>query len=162
MREGLGSVALYNIIIVFIFMTFAILAGTLSYSKAFKANNRIINAIEKYEGYNDESATWINDYLLSIGYQADENIPECNVRRGLEPMSKNSINQFHRFCVYAEEVDTRAYNGRYVQFGVVTYIYIDMPLIGNFFRIPVYGKSNRVFCFGQKCSNKMDNVNEVS
>ncbi len=45
MREGIGSIALYNIIIVFITITFAILAGTLSYSEAFKANNRIINAI---------------------------------------------------------------------------------------------------------------------
>ena len=44
----------------------------------------------------------------------------------------------------------------------VTYIYIDMPVIGNFFRIPVYGKSNRVFCFGEKCSSKMENVNDAS
>lgn len=160
MREGLGSIALYNIIIVFIFLTFAILAGTLSYSKAFKANNRIINAIEKYEGYNDSSADWINKYLSSIGYQYEEKAPECSVRRGLEPMQ--SLNDNYRFCVYAESVDTRTYNGRYVEFGVVTYIYIDMPVIGNFFRIPVYGKSNRVFCFGERCSSKMENVNDAS
>lgn len=155
MREGLGSVALYNIIIVFIFMTFAILAGTLSYSKAFKANNRIINAIEKYEGYNDSSATWINSYLTSIGYQSEENIEPCKARQGLNPMPKNLINQYHRFCVYAENVQTRSYNGRYVQFGVVTYINIDAPIIGQFIKIPVYGKSNRIYCFGEACSNKI-------
>ena len=119
-----------------------------------------INAIEKYEGYNDASATWINEYLSSIGYQYEEKAPECSVRRGLEPMQ--SLNDNYRFCVYAENVDTRTYNGRYVEFGVVTYIYIDMPVIGNFFRIPVYGKSNRVFCFGERCSSKMENVNDAS
>ncbi len=153
MREGLGSVALYNIIIVFIIMTFSILAGTMSYSKAFKANNRIINAIEMYEGYNDLSAERINYNLSGLGYQFENNIPKCGNRNGLVPMEKNYLNSNYRFCVYAEEVDTRSYSGRFVEYGVVTYIHIDMPVIGDYFRVPVYGKTNRIFCFGSSCKN---------
>ena len=55
MRESFGSVFLYNIIILFLFITFAFLSGTLSYTKAFKANSFIATAIEKFEGYNDLS-----------------------------------------------------------------------------------------------------------
>ena len=51
MREGIGSVFLYNIIIVFIVITFGFLSASLSYMKAFKVNGKIANALEKYEGY---------------------------------------------------------------------------------------------------------------
>lgn len=153
MREGLGSVALYNIIIVFIIMTFSILAGTMSYSKAFKANNRIINAIEMYEGYNDLSAEKINNELRGLGYQFENSVPKCDNRRGLVPMEKNPTNSNYRFCIYAQNVDTRTYNGRYVEYGVITYVSIDMPIVGDFFKIPVYGKSNRIFCFGKSCKS---------
>lgn len=148
MREGIGSIALYNIIIIFIFVTFAILAGTMSYSKAFKVNNRIINAIEKYEGYNTLAAEKIDDYLLNIGYSFDTK-GECPIRNGY--VASDDLNPDYRFCVYAYPEETRAHNGQYMTFGVVTYIYIDVPLVGDYFRLPVYGVSNRVFCFGQAC-----------
>lgn len=155
MRESIGSIALYNIIIIFIVITFAILAGTMSYSKAFKANNRIINAIEKYEGYNSLSATWIDNFLGSIGYQMESGT-QCPFRQGVEPMV--TLNSNYRFCVYAEKEETRSNKGRYVTYGVVTYIHIDFPIVGNFFRIPVYGKSNRVFCFGGPCSKYIETL----
>ena len=53
MNQSVGSIALYNIVLIFIVIVFAFLAATVSYSKAFRVNSRIIFAIEKYEGYND-------------------------------------------------------------------------------------------------------------
>lgn len=151
MREGIGSIVLYNIIIIFLFVTFAILAGTMSYSKAFKANNRIISAIEKYEGYNEQTASWLDNFLLSMGYTADPNSNgKCPKRNGIDPLE--DLNPNYRFCVYPKEEKTKEHQGRYVRYGIVTYIYIDIPVVGNFFRIPVYGESNRVFCFGGPCA----------
>jgi len=49
MRESFGSVFLYNIIILFLIITFAFLSGTLSYTKAFKMKNAVISAIEQYD-----------------------------------------------------------------------------------------------------------------
>ena len=156
MREGIGSIALYNIIIIFIVVTFAILAGTMSYSKAFKSNNRIINIIEKYEGYNEASAEKINLFLSSIGYQAELGT-KCPKRNGNEAMDEN-LNPDYRFCVYPYVEETSAYNDRYVTYGVVTYIRMDV--LGYAIRIPVYGKSNRVFCFKQNCINYIKFINE--
>lgn len=162
MRESIGSIALYNIIIIFIVITFAILAGTMSYSKAFKANNRIINAIEKYEGYNTLSATWIDNFLSSIGYQVEPGT-KCPVRQGVKPMEKvtGTQNANYRFCVYVQDEETKSYNGHYVTYGVVTYIYFDVPILGQMLRIPVYGRSNRVFCFWQECSEYIDALKDV-
>ena len=150
MRESFGSVALYNIIIVFIVVTFAILAGTMSYSKAFKVNNRIINAIEKYEGYNESAADEIDKQLISIGYQFRGVQRGCpNSRRGvpLYNINENKFNEQYEFCIYKDYVDTSEWSGRYVQYGVVSYIYIDFPVVGDFLRIPVYGKTRKIFEF---------------
>ncbi len=150
MRESIGSVALYNIIIVFIVVTFAVLAGTMSYSKAFKVNNRIINAIEKYEGYNEKSATEIDAQLLSIGYDMKPGINNCtNVRKGvaLYNNSERNYNPNYEFCIYKNGVDTSEWKDRYFEYGVISYIYIDLPVFGDFFRIPVYGKTRKIFEF---------------
>lgn len=150
MRESIGSVALYNIIIVFIVVTFAVLAGTMSYSKAFKVNNRIINAIEKYEGYNEKSAAEIDEQLLSIGYEINTGTNDCtNVRKdvALYNNSERNYNPNYEFCIYKNGVDTSEWKGRYFEYGVISYIYIDIPFLGDFVRIPVYGKTRKIFEF---------------
>ena len=55
MRESIGTVTLLNFVIVFIFVVFAFLMGTFSYYKAYKVNNYMVAAIEKYEGFNELS-----------------------------------------------------------------------------------------------------------
>lgn len=150
MRESIGSATLYNIIIVFIVVTFAVLAGTMSYSKAFKVNNRIINAIEKYEGYNEKSAAEIDEQLLSIGYEINTGTNDCtNVRKGvaLYNNSERNYNPNYEFCIYKNGVDTSEWKGRYFEYGVISYIYIDFPFLGDFVRIPVYGKTRKIFEF---------------
>lgn len=152
MRESLGSIALYNIIIVFIVVTFAVLAGTMSYSKAFKVNNRIVNAIEKYEGYNELSKDLIDRDLISIGYESQNpnRIYNCRKRNGY--MAMENLNTNYNLCIYEMPLETSEWNGRYFEYGVLSYIYLDFPLIGEFIRIPVYGVSRKVFKFNDSYS----------
>ena len=55
MRESIGTISLLNFIIFFVLLVFAFLIGTFSYYKAYKVNNYIVSAIEKYEGVNKYS-----------------------------------------------------------------------------------------------------------
>ena len=52
MRQSIGTTFMLNFIILFIFLVFAFLAGTLSYYKAYRINNSIVHEIERFEGYN--------------------------------------------------------------------------------------------------------------
>ena len=130
MREGIGSISLYNIIIIFLVIMFEI-----------------------YEGYNSESSSGrtgsaekINEYLSSIGYRATS--PKlCPTRNGMESISKISINEGYDFCLYRRVEETKNYDGRYFTYGVLTYMYFDLPIIGDAARFPVYAKTNSIFCF---------------
>ena len=149
MQQGIGETFTYNMIILFIIIVFGILAATLSYYKAYKVNNRILDSIEKYEGYNEPARQDIANKLQTIGYTKDSS--KCPERKGmtLETQDNNYL-----YCVYYHVDDTatndNSKNGDnepiYYNYSVASYIYIDLPIVGSF-KIPVYTKGERTYNF---------------
>lgn len=128
MREAIGSSLLFNLIIVFIVLMIAFLAGSLSYSKAFKVKNRIIDIIEKNEGYTDESKKEINESLGNMGYRVSSD-KNC----GPDDISGNTS---YEYCVYEY---TQKEGSKYYK--VTTYMYFDIPVIGGLLHFPVSGET---------------------
>jgi len=157
MREGIGSVFLYNMIIIFIIIVFGLLTATTSYYKAFKVNNRILASIEKFEGYNDLAQNEIEDFLSSIGYTVDANGQrECAAtnKGGNVQRAKNAG---HLYCVYYHADDRGANEKKekngdnqpiYYNYSVVSYIYVQLPIVGSF-KLPVYTKGERTYNFSE-------------
>lgn len=141
-----------NIIIVFILITFAILMGIMSYSKAFRTNSRIVKSIEMCEGYNECSETQINSFLSNLGYSRNQIV--CPARDDLEALSKN--NGFD-YCVYKIDENEEIQGSKgyctndqrecgYDRYRVVTYMVVDFPLIDRI-RIPVFNITDWIYRF---------------
>lgn len=139
MKEAIGSVPLYNIIIVFIVITFAFLSATLSYTKAFKVNSNIAKQLERYEGYNDLSEKDINQALSGLGYKKESgiNCPDKKIGNVITGRNKD-----YPICIYKSSEK----NG-YFNYGIVTFIYIDLPIISKTLKIPVYTETERIYKF---------------
>lgn len=141
MRGPIGNTFLYNIIILFIIIIFAFISGTLSYYKAFKVNNRIVKALEKYEGYNADSKKEIDNVLGSLGYSTEN----ANCKETYNGMILiESLNEGYRYCIYIDNKKPPK-NGHYI-YGVLTYMNLDLPII-NVLNIPVFTKTNRMHKF---------------
>lgn len=160
MREGIGETFTYNIIILFIIIVFAILAATISYYKAFKVNNRILDSIEKFEGYNEAARKDIEGKLKTIGYTVNGERAKCPERNGMALEKQDGT---YLYCVYYYEDDrgTKEKNKNernndnepiYYNYSVASYIYIDLPIAGQF-KIPVYTKGERTYNFSCKRCN---------
>ncbi len=153
MRESIGSAFLYNIIFVFIIIVFGLLSATISYYKGFKVNTRILASINKFSGYNDLANKEIENYLSSIGYTVNSNNDKCSADRGkgelVRPSGTNSPSNY-LYCVYYIANDNSKSsvksNGNYYSYGVKSYIYVDLPIVGKF-KIPVYSKGERIYRF---------------
>ena len=154
MRGPIGHTFMYNIIILFIVIVFAFLAGSMSYYKAFKVNNSIVHAIEKYEGYNRLSKTEINRVLGTIGYQMREPGFNCPATRaGMTLVTVAGEEDRYRYCIYigternriVTEVPEPVCRNFYL-YGVTTYMIFDLPLI-NSIRIPITTRTNRIYKF---------------
>lgn len=145
MKTAIGGTFMYNIILVFLVIVFAFLAGIMSYYKAFKINNRIVYAIEKFEGYNDKSITEIDRILSTFGY--DRSKPSCE--KTYDKMTLVSgAEPGYRYCIYVENkaLKGKAGTGDYYAYGVKTYMTIDLPVV-KYIRIPIYTKTNQIWKF---------------
>ncbi len=149
MREGVGSVVLYNIIIIFIVITFGFLSASLSYMKAFKVNGKIANSLEKFEGYNWLTESEISQVLTTIGYRTGT--ADCPNRRhnGIDYSAVKSLgNRQHQYCIYEYSSKTNGdFKNGYFNYGILTYVYMDVPIIGGVFKLPVYSESETIFKF---------------
>lgn len=151
MKESIGGTASLNIALAFISIVFAFLAAALSYYKAFKVNNIITNSIEKYEGYNSLSIKEINEKLSSIGYQKyNVDCSENKIFNGKEYSlitDDNLVNSsvVSGICVYFSGVTDDSY-----QYGVTTYMTINLPIVSEFIKIPINTVTSETYkCFGE-------------
>lgn len=143
MSGPIGHTFIYNIIILFIIIVFAFLAGIMSYYKAFKVNNSIVNAIEKFEGYNDASKNEIDRILRNLGYSSKE--AKCPDKYKEMELSDNlNSDKIFQYCIYIDNEEPGA--GEYYSYGVLTYMNIDLPII-NLIEIPIFTKTNQIYKF---------------
>ena len=179
MKQGIGEIATLNIIIIFIVIVFGLLSATISYYKAFKVNTRILDRIEKYEGYNDFSRSEIERSLDTIGYVKNNNgsftCPSIRINgESVSTVSSHDDSNIdqgnsHYYCVYYQRNDGSTRNGVngqssdsnrtnldmepiYYNYIVVTYIFVDLPIVGQF-KVPVRTKGERTYNFSEKAGN---------
>ena len=138
MKESISYTYLLNMMLVFIVLSFCIIACVFSYSKAFRVNSKIINALEESEGYNDVAILEIDKITNSLGYQRFD--INCKNRYDAELMDGTV-----GYCLYEFEEDI---NGEsYIYYGVQTYMSFDFPLLQWFLKIPVYNTTEKIYLF---------------
>lgn len=145
MKQSIGTTFMLNYIILFFVVTFVFILGIMSYMKAFRLNSRIANAIENHEGYNKLAKDEITSALESYGYRYNEkgnkNCPIKNGKKAIGAAADNS-SQKHRYCIY--EYNKKA---GYFKYGIITYIYLDLPVVGGTFAVPVYSETEKIYEF---------------
>ena len=176
MRESIGTSFLLNFIVIFLVFVFAFLAGTLSYYKAYKVNNAILHAIEKYEGYNQLSIAEINNKLSSLGYNIDNiDCPRTRFVNGNSDIVGTLISQdSDGYCIYlyfnenapkryndGVDTDEPATTNIYYSLGVATYMRLQIPVIGGLVRLPVYSKSYNIYYFPEWGKNETEILNKL-
>lgn len=140
MKEAIGTSFVFNLMMIFIGVLIVILISSISYSKAFKIRNRIIDRIEEYNGYdiNTNVDEAINEDLQSIGYKVVDNNKNCSTRDGAVLLT-TTYSSGYNYCVYEYTVD----KGKY--YGVTAFISFDIPLIKDYINIPIYGETRTIF-----------------
>jgi len=138
MKESLSYTMLLNMMLIFIVIFAAFISWSIIYNRAFKNNQLIVLAIEKYEGYNDLAKADIRKALTNNAYTTGTTT--CKVREGKTPITVNEPS--FTYCIYELEKST------YKQYGIVTYLSINLPVVSRLVNIPIYAKTDRTYNFG--------------
>ena len=134
MKEAIGTSYVFTLIITFVGILIAMFVGSIAYTKGFKVRNKIIDLIDKNEGYTEKAVQEIDESLASIGYRIVDK--SCPSRKGVNAEQKSD----YRYCVYKYTNEEKG-----VYYGVTVFIHFDIPLIGDFVEIPIYGESRLIF-----------------
>lgn len=143
MKESISYTFLLDIIIVFIAISFFAIISIISYSKAYRVNSKIVNAIEINEGYNKYVTEKIDQTITSYGYQRISKV--CPTKDGQSAINTTNNRTSDGVCIYM--FDKINEDGTY-WYGVLTYMSYDFPIVGNLIRIPVYTKTMTMHYMG--------------
>lgn len=140
MRQALGNAFIMNIVIVIVIVIILMVISSLSYTKAFKVKNMIVSAIEENNGFNNKAIEQIDANLAKMGYRINKNgIQTCDQSDLPEKCTPKNNSSSYRYCVYSCETSKGSY------YRVTSYMYFDIPIIGDKMEFPVYGETKTFF-----------------
>ncbi len=166
MKESISNAMLFYIIITFVVILIMFFVGSLSYSKAYKVKNKIIEEIEKeaelpsnpidtytaatqaYDNAAENIETWLaagGENGTGIGYRPITGLAShrdnCNSDKGTLVSGSSK----YQYCVYKIDTCDKG-NGTNkercgVYYRVTTFMFFDIPVIGELLKIPVNGET---------------------
>ncbi len=162
MKGAIGNALILNIVITFMGIFFTLLIGSMAYSKAYKTKNYIINALDKldYEPIgkrNDYLGIYtvpekskkqlqdlVNPYLSKIGYTISTEANKCPKKEGYRIMKNTEVGDYE-YCIYIKmhsdyDSGNTTVMGKW-NYMVVVYMKLDLPVIGQFLKIPISGET---------------------
>lgn len=157
MKESVGNALLFNIIIVFVVVFIGLFVTSITYSKGYKVKNKMIDVIEKtyptcsgkVKDCNTRIINLIDSELDSIGYRRATTSFTKKTCENVLINNKKILNysiamsKKYQICIAAINIkdnDTVNNNSR-VYYKVASYMYLDLPIIGDALQIPVRGET---------------------
>ena len=144
MKESLGNGYVMAIVIFFLTLIMLFFTASFAYTKAFKVKSRMVNIIEKYNGYNNDARLEIENTLDEIGYRVTHQ-EACDTKGRFKNSVAQTVpgNTNYHYCIYKFDAGER---GSY--YGVVAYMYFEIPLTGRVLSFPVYGETKTMGLLG--------------
>lgn len=162
MRESISNALILTLVITFLFIFMLLFSASTAYTKAFKVKNKIISIIEKREntiaksGITQEIIDEIDDSLgqAQIGYRiVQDNDVKCendlkNRFKNMNYTLANVKSNSYRYCIAEFDDGSKDSAGKKERhnkyYAVVTYMYFEIPLIGQGLEFPVYGETKTI------------------
>ena len=142
MRESVGNSTLLYLVVSFSAIIMLFFVGIISYSRAYGVKNRIIEIIEKENGWSENAISSVGESIKEMGYTVTA-ANFCNkesVKNHMDKIGtyslKNGAENGYSYCVYEVSYGS---SGKY--YVVVTFVSFNFPVIGNILSIPIYGET---------------------
>lgn len=156
MRDAMGGTWLTGLVIIFIFLFAGFLAYSISYTKAFRAKNEILNLIERNEGFTTSNNNLDNitddalsrdtsvegkafNYIKSLGYN-------YAVFDGTnDPCSRNNMGAKQKGGYCLIKYCPKAGESEKVYYKVTTFIALSIPIINVTVKLPISGETKALY-----------------
>ncbi len=154
MKESIGNAFVYGVFIMFFLLAILLLSSSISYSRANKIKNKLVNSVQSYASslttepnqsmFNTpEFIEPVDEYLRTVGYRraTDLNHSGCNNTDGGLKMDLGSM---YDYCIIGYQTNRGYY------YKIVAYMYFDVPIIGSTLKFPISGSTKVIYNLGDK------------
>lgn len=164
MKEAVGSIPLFQIVIVFVLLFTGYVSLSINHSKAYNIKNELINIIKNQggvctsnnaaEGSNCENfSEQIRDYFKGQSYRgtgdcskletAEDNVLWVGFNREGEEIGANAKNA--AFCVRGIKARSGSELPNALYYQVKVFYQLDLPILGSAFQFSVGGETSRIY-----------------
>ena len=156
MRDAMGGTWLTGLVIIFIFLFAGFLAYSISYTKAFRAKNEILNLIERNEGFTTSANNLDNitddalkndpsvegkafNYIKSLGYN-------YTIFDGTnDPCTRNNLGEKQKGGYCLIKYCPKSGESEKVYYKVTTFIALSIPIINVTIKLPISGETKALY-----------------
>lgn len=165
MKEAIGGISLFQIVVLFILLFAAIMAFSINHSKAFGVKDEIINIIQNEQVVGTELSQTtleaVKDHLADAGYRVTGKCPDGYTGYDREG---NENNNSAAFCIKAndlsnafkidldkkcEGIDNCSGNTEdyptMIYYDVVVFYQLNIPVLNNLFKFKSYASTKVLF-----------------
>ncbi len=153
MRESVGGVSLFGLVIALVLLFAGYISLSINYSKAYNVKNEIVNIIKNQGGVcTDRSvgicynfAEQISDYFGDVSYHSQGRCDSdwYGYRRNGELIGKGAQNA--AFCVKAIRLNGNSELPNALYYQVKLFYQLDLPIIKSVFNLSVMGETARIY-----------------
>lgn len=136
MNESINTSFLVGIIAAFISILSLLIITFFSFSRAYKTKDKMVDILEKYNGYNNKAKNEIDQYLKDVGYSVKRKSTKCPTYNGAYSLNNNST---YAYCVY--EFSTN--RGKY--YTVYIFANLNLPVINNIIELKIKGQTRTIY-----------------
>lgn len=165
MKESLGGVSLFNIVIVLVILFTGYISFSINYSKAYNVKNEIINIIKNQGGVCTSSISskgnicynfkeQITDYFKEANYQStgdckakakDEHEYEYEWIGYTRTGDRDYDGKNSAFCVRAIKANSNSELPNALYYQVKVFYNLDVPVIHSLFEFAIIGETGRIY-----------------
>ncbi len=155
MKEAIGGISLFNIVIVFVLLFAGYISMSINYSKAYNVKNEILNIIRNQGGVCTASqpnntnncynfASQITDYFREANYRSTGT---CDIDEGWVGYNREGQIDYNNsaFCVKAIKVNTNSELPNALYYQIKVFYQLDLPIIRSVFDLTIYGETARIY-----------------
>ncbi len=155
MKEAVGGISLFNIVIVFVLLFAGYISLSINYSKAYNVKNEIINIIKNQGGVctsNYPSSTnncynfseQIIDYFSEANYRSTG---VCDSSEGWVGYNREGQLVYDNpvFCIRAVKANSNSELPNALYYQVKVFYQLDLPIINSLFEFSITGETGRIY-----------------
>ena len=186
MKEAIGGSYIFQIVIIFIALFSSFIVYSVSYSKAFRVKNQVLDLIEQFQGYTEsmtgDDLTVLSDQELmdngsveALAYKDIRNYGyKHDILDGNDDLCYTTLDDYNTSTIYnvKGEMKTGGYcvfkkcnnniANRNTTYKVTAFIALQIPVINVIVKVPISGETKTIYTDAStmECSTGEDDFGE--